>query len=679
MGKKSRGKKESDGSELSIKKTEGGLASILWKIIFAGTCLILFTPFVVGGKYFFPFVGIKSIYFMGLAEMIFAAWLILAISSPRYRPRLNALTIMLFLFLGIQAVSSFLGVDFLRSFWSKYERMTGLLMQIHLFSFFLVISSVFRRKEDWLKIFSVSVAAAVLMSVISFFPKTMGILNSASGHGATTGNSSFLGTYLLFNFFFALYVFFNSKSGFKIVASLAAIIIFISLFFSTARAALLSTIGGLILLILLWFVFSPKRKLKLIGISLFVILFAAIGISSFFISKPDSILHKIVIDNISGPTFGGRLIVWEGAWKGFLEKPLFGWGPENFEIVFTKYFNSCMLGPDCGGDIWYDRAHNIIFDTLVTTGIVGMIFYLGIFVTIFYLLWKKFSQKAIGFWTAGLSLTVLLSYFIQNLTVFDMVNSYMLFFLFLGFIGCIVSTRDDEENAIPKNKPIGFLTAGFVLILFFSSFLNFVIRPEQADRNIITSLNLPVGTQERIDSYKRTLGFSPVGRYQIRDFFAQNFLEFAQSDKLSQTTKEGFTKELNFLIAELEKSVNESPLDFRSYLKLGQLYNIYTAIVDSSKITKAETVLEKAIEVSPTNQQGYWSLAQTKIYEGQLEQALSLAEQALSLEPKSAQSNLIVIQIAKIMGNSDLVEQKAKEAIEANPSLEASIKNLLSQ
>ena len=95
------------------------------------------------------------------------------------------------------------------------------------------------------------------------------------------------------------------------------------------------------------------------------------------------------------------------------------------------------------------------------------------------------------------------------------------------------------------------------------------------------------------------------------------------------------------------------------------------------KLARAEEILKKAIEVSPTNQQGYWALAQTKLYQGRFKEALSLAEKALSLEPKLLQSHLIVIQIAKIMGDKDLVQRKAQEAIEINPDWEADIKKIL--
>ena len=69
-------------------------------------------------------------------------------------------------------------------------------MWFHLFAFFLVISSIFRKKENWQRIFAISIFVGVILSFITFFSE-----NPAMRGGATLGNDSFLGTYLLFDLF----------------------------------------------------------------------------------------------------------------------------------------------------------------------------------------------------------------------------------------------------------------------------------------------------------------------------------------------------------------------------------------------------------------------------------------------------------------------------------------------
>ena len=204
MGKRSREKRERRLREeiQPGREKEEGISPILVGIIRWATYLILFAPLIISGQYFFPFVGPKSIFFMGLVEIIFFTWLFLIVFNPKYRPHPlrgypNILSIALILFLVVLILSTVFGADISRSFWSKYERMTGLLMWVHLFAFFLAISSTFKEKSDWFKIFGVSIFAAILMSLISLFvkanPGATGMLAASRG-GATIGNSSFMGT-----------------------------------------------------------------------------------------------------------------------------------------------------------------------------------------------------------------------------------------------------------------------------------------------------------------------------------------------------------------------------------------------------------------------------------------------------------------------------------------------------
>lgn len=665
MGKRSREKRERKLLEKREEKKyfyQSSLERICLNIIKTGTYLILFTPLILSGRFFFPFVGLKSLYFMGLAEIIFFSWLFLIIFHPRYRPRFNLILGSLIFFLIVLIISAALGVDPTYSFWSKFERMTGILMMLHLFTFFLVISSTFEER-DWKRFFAVSLSAAVIIGIIASTSE-----NPAMRGGGTLGNDSFLGTYLLFNLFFALYLIL--KNEFRIYSSICFSLILLSLFLSGARAAQLSFLGGLVLFFFLWLAFYQKGKLRWLGISLLSVSII-LSLSFFYFSfQPESFVRKEIIEKTVGETFGGRFVVWEKGWQGFLERPFFGWGPENFEFSFTKHYNPCMGTNRCGSDIWYDRAHNIIFDTLVTTGIFGTLAYLGIFISLFYILWRNYFQKKFDFWLSAIFTVLLISYFIQNLTVFDMVSSYMIFFLTLGFIGNLASPPSEiiERRPFFKGQPI----IGLILFLFLIfSLSKFVIKPLQTDFYVIETLRTK-DSKERLALAKKTLETSPVSRYQIRDFFSDQLIRLVQTETPSESIKDEF----DFISQELEKSIKESPWNFRAYLKLGQTYNAYIKF-DTSKLPRAKEVLEKAIEISPTNQQAYWALAQNLIYQGDFERALSLAEKAVELEPNLPQSHLIVIQVVKFMGDQTLVQEKVERALKIHPDLESKIREIL--
>jgi O-antigen ligase len=660
-----------------LKKNE-----ILVEIIRFSTYLILLTPMVVSSRFFFPFVAPKSLYFFALSEIIFFSWLILISLDSRYRPKFNFVLLFLAIYLAIFILASIFGVNSSYSFWSKYERMTGILMHLHLFAFFLVLSSTFK-EEDFEKFFSVSIIVAIFISLIAL----VNLKNPMMRGGGTLGNESFLGTYLLFNLFFALYLVSQNQGGLKIFFISLFLILLISIlltgvnlenlslfqkisgaFFSQgARAAKISFYGGCVLLFFFWLIASKKLLLKISGtlLLIFSILLAVIAFYSL-LTQPEGMVRKMIEREVG--SFGGRFPVWQSSWYGFLERPWLGWGPENFEFSFLKHYNPCMPTPECGGEIWFDKAHNIIFDTLISTGILGMISYLLIFASLFYSLWKKFLKKEINFWPAGIFSSLFISYFVQNLTVFDMVSSFMVFFLSLSFVATL-----GKENEIKREiKELNLFYFCFVIVLFIVCFTFFIILPTLSNTTVISSIRAKPFSEEQLSFFKKSLSLSPLGKNQIRQFLAENVISSLQS---LQFSNEILKEEMDFLVSELEKNIKECPLDYRSYLRLGQILTFYSQF-EPEKIFEGEQILKKAIEVSPKNQQAYWLLAYNMVYQKRFDEAIFLAQKALDLEPKVQNSHLLLIQALLIAGKTDLAKEKYQQAIKINPQWEESLSNI---
>ena len=197
MGKRSREKKErkvSGGNDLQERSQhKTGLEKTCLFIIKWGTYAALFTPLIINTNFFFPFVAPKTFFFRILVEIIVAAYAFLAISNPRrYLPKINPLNIAVFIFLAVFIITSFTGINLERSFWSTYERMTGIWTMVHLFALFIVLSSVFKKKEDWRNLFGVSIIVGVLLSLYVLKGDEI-----SSRGGGTIGNTSFMGAYLL--------------------------------------------------------------------------------------------------------------------------------------------------------------------------------------------------------------------------------------------------------------------------------------------------------------------------------------------------------------------------------------------------------------------------------------------------------------------------------------------------
>jgi O-antigen ligase len=626
-------------------------------------------------------VGPKSLYFMGLTEIIFFLWILLILIDKNYRPKLNFVLIFLLIYLFSAILSTIFGINPSYSFWSKHERMTGLLMQFHLFAFFLVLSSTFK-KEDFGKFFVGSISVALLVGLIAI----LNVNNQTMRGGGTLGNESFLGTYLLFNIFFVLYLFFQTKKEIKIFSIVSFFILaffllhagvsskninfsdFVLNFFykSGARAAKISLYGALILIFLLWLIKSKNKILKfgsLIPLILGVVVLIYAIYSVMFV--PESFFRKMLEKEVG--SFGGRFYVWQTTKEAFLERPVFGFGPENFEFAFLRHYNPCFGREPCGGDIWYDRAHNVIFDTLVSQGIIGLISYFILLFGPLFILWKKYLKKEVDFWTSSIFTALFSAYFIQNLTVFDMISSYLMFFLSLSFISCleISSEKKEIKKTFDKQNEIGIFTFLTLFFIFSFSFYYFIILPFSSSSAVINFLSSQ-DFQAKENFLKKALS-SPLGKTQIREFLAEEVLN---RTKFSQTEKEkkAYLELLDLIEPELEKNIKENPLDYRSYLTLGEVLTLKGATLKNQEIlNKAKEILKKAIEISPKNQHAFVLLGQNYFVEGKKEDAIFYFQKAVDLDKYQKIYNLYLVNLLYTLGEKELTKQKIDEALKINP------------
>ena len=645
---------------------------ILINLVKAGTFAALLTPFMKNMDFYFPFVGPKGLYFMFCAQIVFFSWLVLAWQWKQFRPNLkNPVLAAILLYLGISFVSALFGADFSASFWSKFERMSGILMFFHLSAFTIAISTVFR-KNDWKWLFCSNIAVALIIGVQALSDQSV-----ASRGGGFIGNDSFWATYILFNIFIALYLFLSQKSAegkkIRVFSGIAFLIMVFCLFFegtqfwnsfiagnpgipaiglvldiinSGARAAKISFLVGMVFLGVLWLATREKTGLKILGRSILVAAVVGGLILVVLASNQGGAVNKFITAKFGQASIHSRVVVWQIAWKGFIDRPYLGWGPENFNLAFSRHFDSCLGSYECGNDTWYDRAHNIVFDTLVETGALGFASYLLIFFASFYVLWKGFFAKKVGFAQAGVFMALFCAYLLQNLTVFDMVVSYLMWFVCLGFIASLYANVSEDQKIWPQplqlRKILLPAAAGVICFIFF------IMGPTSSDYGAVQAASAPYGSPQGLTLYRDALESSPMGKYQIRLFFASQWLQAISSKEISDKLNRAQVDEMfSFIAGELEKSVSESPLDFQSQLELGRVYNNWGRF-DQSKLQLAEESIKKSIALSPNNQQAYWELAQTKIYQMQIDQAIGLARQAYSLYPQSDKAKIVLEQMRKI-------------------------------
>ena len=632
------------------------LENILFKIIEYGVYVALFSPLIVNKNYFFPFVSPKTIFFRIVVDIIFVAYIVLAASNPKYRPRITPLAAALALFVGVLFFTSIIGVNFERSFWSVFERMTGLLTFLHLFAFYVVLVSCFQERKYWEKILSASVLAASLISLYVLFSQDV-----VTKGGGTLGNSSFLSSYLIFNIFFAAFLLIWKK-GFSLVAYGSALALFLVLLFfnpgNVTRGAVSAFIVGMICLAVFYLFSLRERKFK--NIALLLVILLILGTIGFF--QLDFVKEKI--DELrQSSSIRSRLIIGSIAFEAWQEKPWFGWGWENFNVPFAKYYPPAL---PFTGDAWYDRVHNVVLDTGAASGIIGLLSYLSIFgVAIFALAgWARIvlaqAQKRDILVPLAL-IALLLVYFLQNLWVFDMISSYIMFFLTLAFIGFSIYPKEQKEQT--KAVPLPNFVAGLLIVVAVFALFYGNIQPARASRQIIKGL--VYGVEQSVPAFQKALSLSPITQFEVPERFSARLDELATlPNQNPQLIIYGFQAAEE----EFKKAILKNPKDIRLMMFLGRHYNSFYQITgDKQKLAQAQEVLQKAIEISPGNQQLYWTLTQTRLHQGESKEALALAAKALDMEPKLLQSYVVLVQVAYFIGDKELAQEKIEEALEINP------------
>ncbi|MDD5144804.1 MAG: O-antigen ligase family protein [Candidatus Pacebacteria bacterium] len=664
MGKRSREKKEKRGegdlnyqpSAPAIKKPVG-LESIYLRIIEWGTYLALFTPFVLLRSFYFPYVSPKTIFFRIVVDVMLIAYVLLIVSFPKYRPKLTPLTIAITVFVLVSIISSLTGVNLIRSFWSTFERMTGILTILHLYVFYIVLTSVFREKKSWEKILNVSLIVGIFVSLY-----TLASADPTTGRGGTLGNTSFLSAYLLFDIFFALILFIVKKGFWKVLYASGLLIYFNAFFFNQepTQGAIGAFWGALFLLAFLYCIFYAwKSGKKLLRWSILIAILLLLGVA-WGVLQTNFIKGKLA-DIEQTTSWQGRKVVWMMGFESWKDRPWLGWGPENFNVPFAKHFNPEL---PMSGDLWYDRVHNIVLDTLTQTGIVGLLSYLAIFGVAILGLWRL-ALKTPGRKNVLLPLimiVLLAAYFAQDIWVFDMISSYMIFFLALSFAGFLLSYKEnnlsfqeDANSGTVEQKPFNPFLGASIIFLALAAIYYGSFKPAMASNYIVKGVSSSL--EDSIGYYQKAISVSAIGLAEGAEQFSRKVSDSSYNNQGGEKLLENFD-----LAAEtMKKAIKNNSQDFRFYLILGRQYvDSYNVGRRPQDFQEAKYYLSKAQELSPNNQQVYWVLSQLSSMEGDAEGAVGYMQKAVDLEPRYVLANWYLAMAYKFVGDYE----KASEIIE---------------
>lgn len=623
---------------------------ILRNILIYGIFLIPFIPFIVLSDFFFPFITGKNFAFRILVEILFGSWIILALRNKEFRPKFSWILIAVTAFIGIIAIADLQGANPMKSLWSNFERMEGLVTLIHLLAYFLIIGTVLKTQNLWTKFFNISVGASVIMSIIGV-NKLLTEENVFRIDG-TFGNATYLAIYMLFHVFITaiLLAKWRGSNWVRYVYVVAIVLQIVNLYYTATRGAILGFIGGVLLTAILISLFERDNKIiRKIGIGILASVIIVVG-GFFAIKNTEFVSESKVLSRFSTISFDAgttqaRFLIWNMAIEGVKEKPLFGWGQENFNLVFNKNYDPALFADEQ----WFDRVHNIIFDWLVVGGILGLLSYLFIpFATLFYI-WKA-KVETFSFTEKSLLTGMLAGYGFHNMFVFDNLISYILFFSILAYVYALTNKPFSGENFVNKNIDVGtinrLVTPLIIIAVVFSVYF-FNAKGILASRTLIQALQPQESFSENIALFRKALDYNSFANQEIREQMIQASAQ-ANSLNIDLSLKQEL---FDLTITELDKQIKSAPDDVRHVLFMGSLLNAYR------QYEVAESYFEEAVILSPNKQVIRFALASNLIALGRNEEALLVLEDTVKLDEDFNLAHIRYSMAATYSDKRDLADQ----------------------
>ncbi len=588
----------------------------------------------------------------------------------------NPLFLAMVLFFFSIALSAIFAENPFHAFFGNIERGEGFLGILHYFIFLLLTALVFEKK-DWMTFFRISVVVGFLpilyawfqywgvVKSFSFTLTPITVLSDSTRPGSFFDNPAFLASYLVLLPALVGAAFAGSRRGslWRWVSGVLLVVSIPTIFLADVRGPILGLfVGALFFLVVYAFLGDAPRMRRASGFILCAVILLG-GVfwftreASFWKKVPVPGLRRLTELNLRDSSVQTRLIALQVSFEAFKERPLLGWGPENYNVAYNKYYN-----PDYATyeEAWFDRAHNKIAELAVIQGSLGVLAYLSMLAGIFYLVFTKrknfdFSSRVNGenkesrnegsggLLAAFLS-SALTAYLFQNLFLFDTPVSYLLFFVIVGFLLTLSFGENGHEKGKeqPKGGEIRSLGAyaakagaavGAIVLLYGLYSYNYI--PFRQSKAYRRAADTEVG-KNIVDASNKFLNpynfLQPTLRFRFLQLVAES----------NVWKRPEFKPLVEGAIGAMEEVIAKEPeYEPRNFILLAEAYNELAKSDDEKRMEffrQSEDYLQKALELSPKRQDIYYLLAFSLAGQGRFDESIETVRKAVALSPDVAKA-----------------------------------------
>ncbi len=650
--------------------SEGGPSVFDTWISYGFHILVIGLPLIVSYSLSNDQFDLPKLTFMRLVSIFliigFAAKLC---TEQTQRRGLTAIHYLVLVFLALILVSTSFSVHLPTSIFGKYKRYQGLLTYLN-YGLLFFLSSYFFRSIQTARIIARSMILAASMvsayGLIQYFGWDFfgWALPFESGRSFSTfGNPVLLGGFLIIALPISLGLTFSATTTKEqMFYTVSSMLVFSCLITTFSRASWFAA-----LLIASLFVVSVAvrlgrwRQTALLLGCLLLIMISLIAYSSFRQAQTSAdVKERLTSSFLVEGSSTTRWQIWTGALFMLTDRPLLGFGPDCFRLVFRRY-QTLTYKRLVGETTIADDAHNYFLQLASTAGLPATFVFAATLI-VFLVLMHQFlvRQKADRqyIFLLGLILSVV-GYSFYLIFGISIVGSAALFWTIMGMatgLSTVQRTNYPAANSGSIARILVFAIAILVLVplAVLSAF------PFVADYYFSRANDLARSGQyrEAIHNYNQAIFFFPV-----RDLYYYQVASLDLKKARASEEIEYYRRAVN--AAKSAKRI--SPLETDNYFLLATIYSFGSRRLNSGDYPNAVDELKTVIRLEPFSARAHYLLGTIYIAQGADEQAVEAFKRAVHVVPDFEDAHLHLGVVYEEQGKDKDAVRSYEKVLSLNP------------
>lgn len=493
-------------------------------------------------------------------------------------------------------LTSLLSPDVVTSLVSDFARLDGWLLYFIGFVYFIGLI-VYLRASDWPSFLLVTALAGGLIGLLAFNQRAA---DADVRVASVVDNAMFLGQLMLLILTFSVYGYLTARTlVFQYLNLGVALIAFVTLMLSGTRGAVVGLVAGAIVIVALNVIryvrtssLTVRNIARLSGLMVLggVVLSVAIFVSG---------VHERFANVTLQLDTDSRYYLFEAGIDMFLERPMTGWGfeqyDENYQRTFeTRYFDKSRISST---EPWHDRAHNTYIDLAIAGGVAALLLLLGWLLMLFVPVLRTVLTPAQTIIFGGIA-----AWAVSNLFSFPTVTTLIAFMILFALWR--------KEFAVTQTKLLsrlwGKLTAGTLICVGAGLLLITILHAGDA-REVRSAYQEPPASAARVAAFiaaSERMTFSSEATF-VRTL-ATDELRRAAGHTIPAAERTALRKQATILSDETNLPLTQKQRSnlIEAYLRLGQATAALALLEDSEMETSTwQPSLLLAIEVLLVNEE----------------------------------------------------------------------------